>query len=62
MIYYFGGTFYTPTDVNNDRVVFDFGYTFNTSSGSWANETFHGDIPSERIYHTANLCMHLKFY
>ncbi|KAG2201998.1 hypothetical protein INT47_000537 [Mucor saturninus] len=55
-IYYFGGLFYTPAnDGVAAKIPLSWGYTFNTVSSSWTNETFGGSVPSERIYHTTNL-------
>lgn len=35
---------------------------FNTNSGDWLNETLNGDVPTDRMYHTATLCMYSIIY
>lgn len=55
-VYYLGGSFYTPKEPTySTRIAFSWAYTFNTKSGTWLNETLGGEIPSNRIYHTADL-------
>ncbi|KAI9273451.1 hypothetical protein EDC94DRAFT_594918 [Helicostylum pulchrum] len=55
-VYYLGGTYYTTT--NNwvpIRIPFSWAVVFDTKSGTWSNETLGGDIPTTRMYHTADL-------
>ncbi|KAI7888333.1 uncharacterized protein EV154DRAFT_517978 [Mucor mucedo] len=55
-VYYFGGSYYTPDSLSQSiRVPFDKGNTFDTKAGSWSQETFTGDIPSNRLFHSTNL-------
>ncbi|KAI9273460.1 hypothetical protein EDC94DRAFT_580422 [Helicostylum pulchrum] len=55
-VYYLGGTYYTTT--NNwapINIPFSWAAVFDTKSGTWSNETLGGDIPTTRMYHTADL-------
>jgi hypothetical protein len=43
--------------LNSISIPLSWSSTFNTNTGSWANLTLTGtNIPSTRLYHTANLC------
>ncbi|KAI9273458.1 hypothetical protein EDC94DRAFT_655364 [Helicostylum pulchrum] len=55
-IYYLGGIYFTAGSTGvPTRVPFSWAAVFDTHSGDWLNETLHGDIPTDRLYHTANL-------
>ncbi|KAG2230225.1 hypothetical protein BDF21DRAFT_490689 [Thamnidium elegans] len=55
-IYYLGGSYYTTSSNGNPaRVPFNWAAVFSTKSGTWSNETLNGVVPTDRIYHTANL-------
>ncbi|GAA5806747.1 hypothetical protein MFLAVUS_000095 [Mucor flavus] len=55
-VYYLGGSYYTTSsNWAPIRTPFNWAAVFDTKSGTWSNETLGGDIPTARMYHTANL-------
>ncbi|KAG2236993.1 hypothetical protein INT48_001760, partial [Thamnidium elegans] len=55
-IYYLGGNYYaTTSNWVPIKIPFNWAAVFNTQSGTWLNETMDGNLPTTRMYHTANL-------
>ncbi|KAG2228896.1 hypothetical protein INT48_003133, partial [Thamnidium elegans] len=55
-VYYLGGSYYTTTsNWAPIKIPFSWAAVFDTKSGSWSNETMGGNLPTARMYHTANL-------
>ncbi|KAI8080980.1 hypothetical protein BDF21DRAFT_493292 [Thamnidium elegans] len=55
-VYYLGGSYYTTTsNWAPIKIPFSWAAVFDTKSGTWSNETMGGNLPSTRMYHTANL-------
>lgn len=56
-IYYLGGVYDDAKSNIAPTIPFHWAAVFDTNSGDWLNETLHGEVPTNRRHHTANLCM-----